>query len=370
MRAQRPAPDALIVAPGGLRGRGGIGSLVRTTVQQWETAGLQPPLRVVDSYGERLSAMTAMHFVRALATVTWRAARGRIALVHVHMASRGSALRKSLIVRLAARLGVPIVLHFHGSRLDEEYAQLRPSVRRALHVAFARADRIVVPGTYWRTLLVDKIGVDSATVHVVANAAAGPPEVAVRPPGPPCRLLFVGKLSAAKGLPDLLEGLADPEVAALDWRLRVAGTGDLVPFAAQTARLGIADRVELCGWVTPRHLRSLLDETDVFVLPSRNEGLSIALLEAMAHGCAVVTTPVGATCEAVRDGVSALLVAPGNHAALARALHRVITDPTLRAALQAGARQRWREHFDIAAHCRQLAELYRELCPSLDVWRC
>jgi glycosyltransferase involved in cell wall biosynthesis len=91
------------------------------------------------------------------------------------------------------------------------------------------------------------------------------------------------------------------------------------------------------------------------------------MLEAMAHGCAIVATPVGGNPDAVRDGDSALLVPPGDVTRLAVALQRVIGEPELRAALQTRARQRWLEGFDIASHCRRLATLYRELCPSLEV---
>ena len=103
----------------------------------------------------------------------------------------------------------------------------------------------------------------------------------------------------------------------------------------------------------------------MFVLPSHNEGLSIALLEAMAHGCAVVTTPAGATLDAVSDGRSALVVPIGDARRLAAALRRMIVDPALRAALQAEARQRWCDDFEIGGHCRRLVELYGELRPDL-----
>jgi glycosyltransferase involved in cell wall biosynthesis len=178
-------------------------------------------------------------------------------------------------------------------------------------------------------------------------------------------LLFLGKLTARKGLPELLEALAHDDVAPLPWRLRVAGDGDPRDFVERAAALGIAERVSFVGWVAEERVHDLLRETDVFVLPSHNEGLSVAMLEAMAHGCAVVATPVGATLDAVTDGESALVVPAGDPQRLAAALRRVIDDPALRATLQAGARQRWCDSFQITAHCRQLAVLYGELCPAL-----
>lgn len=365
MRDGHTVPTVFVVAAGGVRHHGGIGRLVSATVHQWRAMGLQPALRVVDPYGLTLSPMTPLYFLRALLLIAWNAQRGRIALVHVHMASRGSAVRKSIITRMAARLGVPILLHLHGSRLDDLHARLPAWARRWLRGTLAMADGIVVPGRYWRDVVVDTVGVDAAVVRVVANAVAGPPRVLPRPHRPQCELLFLGKLTARKGLPELLEALAHADVAPLPWRLRVAGDGDSREFVERAAALGIAERADFIGWVAEERVQELLLETDVFVLPSHNEGLSVAMLEAMAHGCAVVTTPVGATLDAVTDGESALVVPAGDPQRLAAALRRVIDDRALRATLQAGARQRWCDGFQITAHCRQLAALYGELCPAL-----
>jgi glycosyltransferase involved in cell wall biosynthesis len=354
--------EVLVVAPGGLRGPGGIGRLVNATVRYWRYAGMQPSLRIVDTYGAALSAATAVHFLRAAVEVVWHTRRGRVAAVHIHMAARGSTVRKGVIAHLAKWSGVPVLLHLHGSRLDEFHAGLPDWGRRMLRRTLASADCIVAPGRYWRDVLVDTVGLDPATIQIVSNAAAGPSEVPRRPQRPTCELLFLGNLSGRKGLPELLEALADPALAALGWRLRIAGDGDPAPFAARAAELGLGNRVAFLGWRSEADVRALLADSDVFVLPSHNEGLSIALLEAMAHGCAVVTTPVGATLDALIDGECALLVPVGDRHRLATALCRAIADPELRAALQTGARRRWREHFDIADHCRQIQALYRQLC--------
>ncbi len=354
-------PKVFVVAAGGLSGPGGIGRLVSATAHHWRAADLQPPLRVIDPYGRRLSPLTPLHLARALWQIAWNARRGRIALLHVHMALRGSAVRKGIIIRLAAWLGVPIILHTQGSRLDEIHPRLPARVRRALHRTFDLANRIIVPGKYWRGVLVDRVGVDAAVVRVISNAVAGPPQLAPRPDLPPCRLLFLGNLTALKGLPDLLQALAHPDLAPLAWRVQVAGPGDVGACTRRAAALGIADRVEFLGWVAEAGVIELLARADIFVLPSRNEGLSLAVLEAMAHGCAVVTTPVGATRDAVTDGESGLLVPVGDPQQLAMALQRLIADPALRARLRSNARQAWSDHFDIAAHCRQLVALYGEV---------
>lgn len=354
-----------VVAPGGTSPYGGIGRLVSATVRQWYLEDLRPQLRVLDSYGDRLSPLTALYVGGALARIIAGAQRGSIALVHIHMATRGSIARKSIIARMATRLGLPVLLHLHGSRLDSVYAKLPPLGRRWLRSTLAAATRIIVPGTYWRDVVVETVGIDAAAVHVVSNAVAGPAQVTPRASGGTCELLFVGNLTPQKGLPELVAALASPALRPLRWRLRLAGAGDAESVLQRAAAGEIRDRIDVLGWVPEARVHALLCETDVFVLPSHNEGLSVAMLEAMAHGCAVVTTPVGATLDAVRDGESALVVPPRDPAQLAEALRRVITDPALRATLQTAARQRWHDKFQIADHCRRLQTIYSEMCPAL-----
>jgi glycosyltransferase involved in cell wall biosynthesis len=350
-----------IVAPGGLREPAGIGRLVTSAAKFWDETGTGPAFRVIDPYGPAFLPLAPFYFARALLQIVWNARRGRVALLHVHMATRGSAVRKGIIVHLAARLGVPVILHLHSGRLEKFYRLLPELARREMRRTLNRADRVVALGEYWRRFLVEDIGVDPARVSVLPNAVVGPPDLPARAADGPCRLIFLGRLLARKGLPELLEALADPRVAGLSWSLRVVGRGDANRYRRQAAALGIGDRVELTGWVPESQARAWLADSDVFVLPSHYEGLSMALLEAMAIGLAAIVTPVGATPDAVVDGVSGLLVPVGDRAALAASLARVIGDRSLRAALQSGARQAFRERFDIRIHCQRLESLYGEV---------
>jgi len=355
-------PAVFIVAPGGLNDRAGIGRLVTSATRFWQESRTGPPFRIIDPYGPAVLPIAPFYLARALLQIVWNGWHGRIAVLHVHMATRGSVLRKGIIVRVAAWLRLPVILHLHGANFDDFYRALPRGARRAVLRTLQRADRVVALGTYWHRALVNEIGVDPRRVVVLANGVSGPPEMRARGAGGPCRILFLGRLEAEKGLQVLLDALADARVGPLSWSMRAAGWGDADAFRQRAAALGLSDRVEISGWVPESQVRAWLAESDVFVLPSYYEGLSMALLEAMAFGLAVVTTPVGATEDAVVHGVSGLLVPVGDRAALAASLAQVIADRSLRAALQAGARRTFCERFDISIHCRRLEELYREVC--------
>jgi glycosyltransferase involved in cell wall biosynthesis len=147
--------------------------------------------------------------------------------------------------------------------------------------------------------------------------------------------------------------------------LTVAGTGpDRERLGALAAQLGLADRVRFAGFVPHgRGLVAVLDAGDVFVLPSRSEGLPHSVVEAMARGLPVVATAVGGLPELLGDG-SGVVVAPGDAAALAEALGALHADPSRRAALSAASlarARRFRPEAQLAELCDRLADAYPEL---------
>jgi glycosyltransferase involved in cell wall biosynthesis len=123
--------------------------------------------------------------------------------------------------------------------------------------------------------------------------------------------------------------------------------------------LGVQDRVLFLG---QRHdIPELLAVCDVVVVPSLDEGLSVAVLEAMALGRPVVATAVGGTPEAVHDGVTGLLVPPANPAQLAAAIRRIIEDGALAERLGDAARARAEAAFSAARMVERISAVYDDL---------
>ncbi|MFI5258260.1 MAG: glycosyltransferase family 4 protein [Candidatus Limnocylindrales bacterium] len=144
-------------------------------------------------------------------------------------------------------------------------------------------------------------------------------------------VLFVGRFARSKGLADLLA--AWPRVAArFDADCVLCG---FVPYNDPYPIPEGIERVTVRGWTS--HPELLYRAADIFVQPSHVEGMSNALLEAMACGLPAVATTVGAAPQMVDDGVDGLLVPPGDPDALANALARLLGSPDLRHAMGAQA---------------------------------
>jgi glycosyltransferase involved in cell wall biosynthesis len=158
-------------------------------------------------------------------------------------------------------------------------------------------------------------------------------------PDTPVGLVFVGALSDRKGVTPLLQACAALAKRDLPpWRLTLCGGGDVTSRQAEAAALGLDDHCSFAGHVNEQRVREELARNQIFVLPSFAEGLSVALLEAMALGCAVVATPVGEQESVLRNEANALVTKPGDVAALAEALARLIADQALARRLAAAAR--------------------------------
>ena len=168
----------------------------------------------------------------------------------------------------------------------------------------------------------------------------------------PRRLLWTGRLSDQKGLDLLMPALAEVSGSpGCDFCLEIVGAGPNLPALEQLCEeLGLKDRVSFLGSVPKHEVRALLARSDVFVLPSRYEGMSNSALEAMEAGLPVLATRCGGIDEHVLDADAGWLCEPGSVPELRRALLEMFAAPSQELLLRgARARLRVERDFEIGA---------------------
>jgi glycosyltransferase involved in cell wall biosynthesis len=222
---------------------------------------------------------------------------------------------------LIALVHMPLALE---AGLDPTQAK---AFRESERAALAAAARVVVTSESTARIVIADYGVPSRRVSVVR------PGNDPVPPAPGSndgivRLLSIGSVVPGKGYDVLIAAVA--ALVDLPWRLTIAGDRTRNP--ATAARLdadiaahGFTDRAAVLGAVSPERITELYLASDLFVLASRFEGYGMVLAEAIAHGLPVVSTTAGAIPDTVPAGTG-LLVPPGDVAALAEALRRLISD--------------------------------------------
>lgn len=247
--------------------------------------------------------------------------------------------------------------------LAVEHLPMRSAVPRvqllARRMIARRLDAHVAVGERAARLVEQYVGLPAGSVGTVANgvpaAPASAPPSASAPDG---RIVVgaLGRLTDQKGFDALVRAL--PELPTVT--VTLVGDGPERPaLEALAASLGVAERLQITGWTDDA--RGQLARFDVFALPSRWEGLPLAILEAMFAGLPVVANDVGSVAEAVRDGSTGFLLTAGDERALVERLRRLAGDAELRRRLGGAGRGLALERFSAAAMARRYERLYAEL---------
>lgn len=262
-------------------------------------------------------------------------------------------------------LGLPYLVSLQGPDVpgfEARYNYLYPALRPLLRVVWREAALVTAISEQHRALA--RRLTPELPILVIAN---GVETDVFRPGGHTGQTLWlicVGRLIERKGQQHLLRALAQlaPAYPRGALKLLLVGTGDAEQqLRRQAAELGVADLVTFSGFVPRERMPEIYRHADLFVLPSQSEGMSIALLEAMASGLAVVVTDTGGTDELVAHGDNGLVVDWADQEQLRNALRLLIDQPAAR--LRMGQRSRARAQAfawpEIAARYIELMEQVR-----------
>ncbi len=270
-------------------------------------------------------------------------------VVHTHLFSGG------LWGRIAARIvGVPVIVHTHGGFVFRDKRWKRVPVERVL-AGFS--DRVISVSESLADHLVRAGGLAPNSITVIRNGINCDSllDRPLRKPSERPTLFSAGRFTPVKGYDLLIRAL--PLLKRTACRIVLAGDGpERQALERLAGELGCADRVTFLGY---RHdVRELLATADVYVAPSRSEGMSNAIIEAMAAGVPVVATAVGGNTELLAD--AGRLVAPEDPAALARGIEEALLEHDQTREFIGKARNRVRRQYTMDRVTREHEVLYHE----------
>ncbi|NJR18579.1 MAG: glycosyltransferase family 4 protein [Calothrix sp. CSU_2_0] len=278
----------------------------------------------------------------------------QISHLHNHIAEASGT-----VAMLAAEMGgFTYSFTLHGPYIFFKPYQWRldEKIKRSLFVAcishYARSQGMIfTPPEKWQHMHVIHCGIDPNLFNLVTHKQPGK------------RLLFVGRLSAAKGLPILLESLSTLQKKHPDILLTVIGDGcDRKHLEQLTTTLELSQNVNYVGYKSQLEVREQLQQTDIFVMSSFAEGIPVVLMEAMASGVPVVATQIAGVSELVENGVNGYLVLPGDSISLTENIEKLLNSPTTRAAFGTGGREKVERDFNIH---HEVASLHRLMINAL-----
>jgi glycosyltransferase involved in cell wall biosynthesis len=352
-------------APAGTVSRGGMATVAALMAAHPDE---RISITVVPTYVDGPVWQRLVVGVGGMLRAGWLVLRGRVDVLHVHLAHGGSVIRKALPLWAARLVGVPAVIHAHsydfGGWFDRQPAPVRAAVRRMLV-----ADYWMVLGTGHVDEYASRLAVDRERITVLHNAVRLPDNPVAQAGVERVHAVALGRLGARKGSYDVIAALGElDEPVRSRLRVTLAGDGEVAQVRAAVTAAGLDDTIAVAGWLDSSARDQLLSSANIFVLPSHDEGLPMALLEAMAYGLVPVTTMVGSIGEAVSDGVNGILVRPGHPDEIAGALAALVNDERLRVRLAGAARSRAAD-FALERWYQRLTQLWTDLAGDRPVLR-
>ena len=292
-----------------------------------------------------LYAIMPLFFLLGGMRRAWALARDRrYDVVHVHWPM------PMVLLGWAARRAhpMPMVTTFYGIELRWVQSRL-PFLKWAVRWAARSSAQAVAISSYTARELRRFTNVPVEVIPYTAELP--PPSTARGAPAGERSILFVGRLIERKGVEHLIRALGTVRQRT-PARLVVIGEGPERTRLEHVGReTGVAEHIDFRGRVSDEALRGAYADADVFVLPSvldarqDTEGLGVVLLEAMNYSVPVIASDIGGITDIVQHDRTGLLVPPGDEAALANALSRVLTDGALARTLGSAGRQRLHDAF-------------------------
>lgn len=298
-----------------------------------------------------------VYFIQSLTQLNKQFRKWKPDLAHIHFSSKGSTFRKYFVARLLHKQQVPYILHAHGGGYREFYQQMPTFVKRRIQWMLHSSAGLIVLSEQWRDFYRSLLGECARPIWVMPNPVELPEHWQVDTDDV-LKLLFLGRMGEHKGTDRILQAVARLPVAVRNRvRLYMAGDGEVEAVRRSAESLGLQAQVDIRHWIEGEEKQRWLQETNAFILPSRAEGLPMAMLEAMAYGKALIVSPVGGIPEFVNDGQEGLLVPPEDIEAISQAIAYLAEHPEQRKQMGQAARKRV-EPLDVKRYMERMHQIY------------
>lgn len=302
--------------------KGGITSVIKQLLSfNWKESNVN--IKFIPSYH---SKNTLIYFIKAFFKILFYCIFKRPDILHIHMSYKGSFYRKYVIQAIAVIFSIPSIIHLHGSEFEVFYNKSNRFQKIIIRNFLRSATTVLVLGEKWKSVI-SKIE-PNTHVQILRNTVKNPNKT-VKYTSKPFNILFSGVLIKRKGVADLIKALnylkIEYNIDHNDIKLSIAGEGpELSNLINLSNQLELLKMVNFEGWKENYEMEKLLISSQLFALPSYNEGLPISILEAISYGLPVVSTNVGSIDEAVNE--NGLLVKPNNHKELAFSIKEMMVE--------------------------------------------
>ena len=317
----------------------------------------------VATHIDKMPIIKFFFFVLALFKIIYNLVFNNISIIHVHLSEKGSFYRKYIVFVIGKIFRKKVIIHMHGAEFKEFYNESPKFIRSNIDLLLKNSDKVIVLGDKWNQF-VTSIN-PNINSYILRNS--------VKYSNEKCNIdkininiLFLAVLIERKGIFDLIKAakilLENESLNKYNIKFLIAGSGsEERNVKKQVKSLKIEKYFEFKGWVKNQEKDEILKRSQIFVLPSYNEGLPVAILEAMNYGLSVISTKVGSIEDAVKDNYNGFLINPGDVNQLSRSIEKLIIDSSLREEFSNNSKKVINNSYNESDYFSNIEKLYYEL---------
>ena len=282
-------------------------------------------------------------------------AHKNIRIIHIHTASYNSFRRSFLFVGVAKAMGRKVVLHIHGGGFKDYYRNEQRFICSVLN----KVDALITLSASWKSFF--EAIVLHGNVHIVPNIIPNPVAKRVNSDGM-FHLLYMGQITRAKGVFDLVEMIAE-NCKFYNGKLILdigGGMYDADKLRNFISNNKIDDIVHFHGWLAGNAKTEIFNLADAYILPSYVEGVPISILEAESYGLPILSTTVGGIPDIVDEGKNGFLFRPGDKQGMKNAIDTIMEDRELRKSMGCHSKKLSYKNFPSSVE-KSLMDVYRSL---------
>lgn len=344
----------LIVGPSPDKSKGGMATVIkeiRNDAKLREKCNIDIYPSYIDGNKIKVALYSLFSYIRFVFT------KNGYDIYHIHAASYGSIFRKGWYVKKAKEWGKKAILHIHGAKFMEFYAQLPKHKKTKVKEILHSADMVIALSETWKQKFGLTFGLNNCVVLENGIDMDKLAPALTDPKNNQKAFLMLGRLGQRKGTYDLIDAINIARESVPDIMCYLAGDGEIDNVTKVIHEKNLEKNIEVVGWADDKKKIELLGKVSTVVLPSYNEGLPMAVLEGMACGKAIISTTVGAIPEVVKLE-NGFLVEPGDIDALVAAMIICANDSEIVREMGLNNIEEIRRFYSMEIMHRKLNELY------------
>lgn len=323
-------------------------------------------LRYIESYCDESKLKMIRKAIRAYIEFSKVLKEFRPELVHIHSSFGGSFYRMQPFIYMARSKGIPVIDHCHGADFDAFYTKASRSKKKRVKKVFDNFAKVIVLSDEWKNKLLNFVPENKLVV--IQNYCKPKSEEFVNElideRFEKKQVLFLGEIGKRKGgydFADIVKAAVkeNPEISFI-----FGGSGskeDEKSIKDKIDALGVSSRVSFPGWVRNSEKEKLLKESGVFLLPSYQEGLPMAILDTMAYGLPIVSTNVGGIPWLVKNGENGYTFEPGDAEQIGKGIARLFQDAGFYRMCSLKSLEIATNNFGFDVHISNLEKVYNDI---------